>query len=72
MPERDETLQHPRTVLQLLKRHYRRYTPEMVEQVTGFPKNIFLKVAEMEGSFTNTERMLQWHSALASALARAQ
>lgn len=27
---RDETLQDPRTVFQILKRHYARYTPEMV------------------------------------------
>src|SRR3954452_16664948 len=33
-PVRDETLQDPRTVFQILKRHYRRYTPEMVERVT--------------------------------------
>ena len=32
---RDETLQHPRCVFQVLKRHYARYTPEMVEQVCG-------------------------------------
>ena len=32
---RDETLQDPRCVYQVLKRHYARYTPEMVEQVTG-------------------------------------
>jgi formate dehydrogenase major subunit len=32
---RDETLQHPRTVFQILKRHYARYTPEMVKDVCG-------------------------------------
>ena len=36
-PERDETLQHPRCVYQILKRHFARYTPEMVEQVCGVP-----------------------------------
>ena len=30
--KRDETLQHPQTVFQVLKRHYARYTPEMVEE----------------------------------------
>src|SRR2546422_11362181 len=44
---RDETLQHPRCVFQILKRHYARYTPEMVEQVCGTPKEKFVKVAEM-------------------------
>ena len=33
-------------VFQILKKHFARYTPEMVEQVTGCPKETFLKVAE--------------------------
>lgn len=33
--QRDETLQHPRSVFQILKRHYARYTPEMVRDVCG-------------------------------------
>jgi formate dehydrogenase major subunit len=45
-PERDETLQHPRCVLQIVKRHFARYTPEMVERVTGCPKETFLRVAQ--------------------------
>ncbi len=45
-PPRDETLQHPRCVFQIVKQHFSRYTPEMVEQVTGCPKDIFVKVAE--------------------------
>src|SRR6266481_4779156 len=45
-PRRDETLQHPRTVFQIVKRHFSRYTPEMVERVTGCPKETFLQVAE--------------------------
>jgi formate dehydrogenase major subunit len=46
LPERDETLQNPRCAFQLVKRHFHRYTPEMVERVTGCPKETFLKVAE--------------------------
>jgi formate dehydrogenase major subunit len=46
----DPTLQHPRTVYQLLKQHYERYTPEMVERVCGTPKDKFLKVCEMMAS----------------------
>jgi formate dehydrogenase major subunit len=42
----DPTLQHPRCVFQILRRHFSRYTPEMVERVTGCPKEAFLKVAE--------------------------
>lgn len=43
----DDTLQNPRCVYQLLKQHYSRYTPEMVEKVCGTPKDKFLKVCEM-------------------------
>src|SRR5207253_835208 len=45
-PQRDETLTHPRCVFQLLRRHFSRYTPEMVEEICGSPKEKFLKVAE--------------------------
>ncbi len=44
--ERDETLQDPNCVFQILKRHFSRYTPEMVEQACGIPPDLFLKVAE--------------------------
>ena len=43
----DTTLEHPRCVYQLLKRQYSRYTPEMVERITGIPKDQFIKAAEM-------------------------
>jgi formate dehydrogenase major subunit len=43
-PERDETMQHPRCAFQILKRHYSRYTPEMVEQICGIPRDLFDKV----------------------------
>ncbi len=46
-PERDPTLEHPRCVFQVLKRHYARYTPEMVERICGVPREQFLKVCEM-------------------------
>src|SRR4051812_28845873 len=44
--EKDPTLQHPRCVFQVLKRHYARYTPEMVERICGTPKELFLEVAD--------------------------
>lgn len=44
--ERDETLQHPRCVYQVLKRHFARYTPEVVEQVCGVPVADFRAVCE--------------------------
>ena len=42
----DPTLQDPRCVFQILKRHYSRYTPEMVEEICGIPQDLFLRVAE--------------------------
>ena len=47
------TLQDPQCVLQLLKKHYSRYTPEMVERITGIPKDQFLKAADL---FTSIRR----------------
>ncbi len=43
----DLSLQHPRSVYQLLKQQYSRYTPEMVERITGIPKDQFLKAADL-------------------------
>ena len=43
----DLTLQHPRCVFQLLKKHYSRYTPEVVERITGIPRAQFLKAADL-------------------------
>ena len=43
----DLALENPQSVYQLLKRHYSRYTPEMVERITGIPKDQFLKAADL-------------------------
>ena len=45
-PRTDPTLQHPRCVFQILKRHYARYTPEMVSQICGCSPEQFLEVAK--------------------------
>ena len=42
----DFSLQHPRCVFQLLKQQYSRYTPEMVERITGIPKEEALRAWE--------------------------
>lgn len=55
---KDETLQNPRSVFQLLKAHFSRYTPEMVERVCGSPKDKFLKVCEYIASTANGERSM--------------
>ena len=46
VPVRDETLTHPRCVLQLLKKHYDRYTLDKVSETTGTPKEDLLRVYE--------------------------
>lgn len=44
--ERDETLQHPNSVFQILKRHYARYTPEAVEETCGISQEDFYYLAQ--------------------------
>jgi len=46
VPAQDPTLQHPHCVLNILRRHYARYTPEMVASTCGCTEEEFLKVAE--------------------------
>ena len=43
----DPTLQDPNCVFQHMKRHFARYTPDMVSSITGTPKDQFLKICEM-------------------------
>jgi len=52
----DPTMQNPRCVFQLLKKHVDRYTPEAVEKICGTPKDTFLKVAEIVTSTGNAQR----------------
>src|SRR5208337_1283569 len=42
----DLTLQHERCVWQILKKHFQRYTPQLVEDVCGTPREAFFKVAD--------------------------
>ena len=43
--ETDPTLEHPMCVFQLVKRHFARYTAEMVERLCGVPQAVFAQVA---------------------------
>lgn len=54
--ESDPTLQHPRCVFQVLRRHFARYTPQMVERYCGVPQDLFLKVAETFASASGADR----------------
>ena len=53
---RDPSLVHPRTIYQQLKKHFARYTPEMVERVCGIPRDTFLDVAERYTRASGPER----------------
>lgn len=59
LPE-DRTLQDPHCVFQILKRHYARYTPEMVARTCGVPKETFLRVAELITRNSGPERTTAW------------
>ena len=60
IPKRDRTLQHPRCVLQLLKKHYSRYTPDLVCRITGTPREDFLKICEVFTSTWSPTRAGSW------------
>ena len=64
-PQRDDTLQDPRCVFQIVKSHFARYTPEMVEQTTGCPRDIFLRVAETILANSGAERTTSFAYAVA-------
>jgi formate dehydrogenase major subunit len=55
-PDTDETLQHPRCVFQVLKRHFARYTPEMVEQICGISPASFRAVCDALTSNSGRDR----------------
>ena len=42
----DDTLQDERCVFQVLRRHFSRYTPEMVERICGISRAQFMAVAD--------------------------
>ena len=54
---RDESLQHPRAVFQLLKQHYDRYTPDVVADITGCTEAGFLEMAEIICSTGRADRV---------------
>ena len=54
--ERDPTLQHPRCVMQILRRHFARYTPEVVSEVCGCKPEEFKRVAELLCANSGRER----------------
>ncbi|KZX38006.1 formate dehydrogenase [Wohlfahrtiimonas chitiniclastica] len=46
----DPTMEDPRCVFNMMKKHYASYTPELVSTITGTPVEEFLKVCEILGT----------------------
>src|SRR4051794_27275506 len=64
-PLTDPTLQDPRCVFQVVRRHFSRYTPEMVERVTGCAREQFVKVAETLAANSGPDRTTSFAYAVA-------
>ena len=46
VPKRADNLQDPNCVFQIVKKHFARFTPEMVNKISGAPQEKFLEVAQ--------------------------
>src|SRR2546427_8589489 len=58
LAKRDMQLEHPRSVFQLLRKHYSRYTPEMVASITGIPAEQFLEIAKIVGETGRPDKVM--------------
>jgi len=54
----DDTWQNPRCVINLLKEHVSRYTPEMVSRICGTPQDKFLHICELIASTCVPDRAM--------------
>ena len=57
IPLKDETLQDPNCVFQLLKKQYERYTPELVSETTGTDVDTLVKVYDVYSSTGEPNRV---------------
>lgn len=55
-PPRDPTLEHPRCVMNVLRRHFARYTPELVQSVCGIPRASFDQLAALFTAASGPEK----------------
>jgi formate dehydrogenase major subunit len=54
--KKDTTMKDPNSVFQLLKKHYSRYTPELVSKITGTPKDKLVEIYKLYGSTGKPDR----------------
>src|SRR6185437_10478358 len=59
-PRTDPTLEHPRCVFQIMKRHFARYTPEAVEQACGVPQETFRRICELITENSGRDKTMAW------------
>jgi formate dehydrogenase major subunit len=59
-PRTDPTLEHPRCVFQIMKRHFARYTPEAVEQACGVPQETFRRICELVTENSGRDKTMAW------------
>src|SRR5690349_21312213 len=58
LAKRDMQLEHPRSVFQLMRKHYSRYTPEVVASITGIPSEKFLEIARIVGECGRPDKVM--------------
>ncbi|MCL2537828.1 MAG: molybdopterin-dependent oxidoreductase, partial [Coriobacteriia bacterium] len=58
--KKDPSMQDPNCVMQLMKAHYARYTPEMVSRTVGMSVEQFAEVCEIYASTADDSRSLNW------------
>ena len=54
----DDTWQHPRCVMNLLRKHVERYSPEMVSRICGTPQDKYLQICELIASTSAPDKAL--------------
>ncbi len=59
-PKTDPTLRHPRCVYQILRRHFARYTPDLVAELCGISPEDFAELAEAITAHSGRERTTMW------------
>jgi formate dehydrogenase major subunit len=57
IPRKDKSLQDPNCVYQLMKKHFQRYTPDKISDITGCSVDAFQKVAELFCSTHKPDRV---------------
>ncbi len=59
-PKKDPTLAHPRCAINLMKKHFARYTPDMVERICGTPRDGYLKLCELVAKNGGRDRTMAY------------